>query len=326
MDRRHHPSNTRRALVALGTTCALTLPLALGAASHSEDLMQPVEGDHVIENFGFHTGETIPEMVVHYRTIGDPGGAPMLILHGTTGNGDGMRAAFPRYNYVDMVKAQHAMLTEDLGIDRLRVIVGNSMGGMLAWTWAVEYPGYMDAIVPMASLPAAMSGRNWMMRRMVIDAVRTDPAWMNGDYEEQPPNLRTQSAWFGLATSGGNQALQAAGATREAADKVVDDKLANQKVGDANDTMYRRDASRDFDPSGELGEIEAHVLVINSADDERNPPELGILEREMPKVANAQVYIIPGSPETRGHGTTGGRSALWADRLAEFLASVPEGP
>ena len=169
-----------------------------------------------------------------------------------------------------------------------------------------------------------MSGRNWMMRRMVIDSVRNDPAWMDGNYTEQPPNLRTASTWFSIATSNGEQGLQAAGPTSAEADAYVDEKLATQTVGDANDTMYQWESSFGFDPSADLEKITAHVLVINSADDERNPPELSILEREMPRVANGQIYIIPGSPETRGHGTTGSQPELYADQLAEFLTSVPK--
>jgi homoserine O-acetyltransferase len=238
---------------------------------------------------------------------------------------DGMRAGFPEYNYDDMVDAQYRLLTEGMGIDHVRLIIGNSMGGMHVWNWGVRYPDYSDALVPMASLPGPMSGRNWMMRRMLIDSVRNDPAWNNGNYTEQPPDLRVASAWFSIATSNGNQGLQAKGPTNEAANAYVDEKIANQKVGDANDVMYQWNASRDFDPSAELEKITAHVLVINSADDERNPPELGILESAMPKIAHGRTYIIPASADTRGHGTTGSQAALYAEQLAEFLATVPSG-
>ncbi len=236
-----------------------------------------------------------------------------------------MHAKFPRYNYDDMVEAQYRLVTDGLGIDHLRLVIGNSMGGMQTWLWGIQHPDFVDALVPMASLPAPMSGRNWMMRRMVIDSVRTDPAWKNGEYTEQPPNLRTATTWFSLATNGGNQGLQAKGPTREQADAYVDERLKNQKVGDANDVMYQWDASRDFDPSADLDKITAHVLVINSADDERNPPELGVLEREMPRIKNGQVYIIPGSPETRGHGTTGSEAKLYAQQLGEFPRIGAEG-
>ena len=362
--RRSSPSASTPVPLSLAFACLAILGPGLLGTAVAADYPDPVEGDYVIENFEFHDGQTIPEMTVHYTTVGEPDGEPVLVLHGTNGTGggmvsegfagalfgpgqpldaaehylvlpdaigaggsskpsDGMRAKFPRYNYDDMVEAQYRLLKDHLGIDHLRLVIGNSMGGMLAWTWGIEHPDYMDAIVPMASLPGPMSGRNWMMRRMVIDAVRTDPAWKEGEYTEQPPNLRTQSAWFGLATSGGNLALQKAGATREQADAVVDERLANQKVGDANDTMYQWDASRDFDPSADLEKITARVLVINSADDERNPPELGVLEEAMPRIANGEVYIIPESEDTTGHGTTGGQAALYAEPLGKFLASLP---
>jgi homoserine O-acetyltransferase len=253
-----------------------------------------------------------------------------IILPDSIGTGgsskpsDGMHAKFPRYNYDDMVEAQYRLVKDGLGIDHLRAIIGNSMGGMHVWLWGIEHPDFADALIPMASLPAPMSGRNWMMRRMVIDSVRNDPAWNNGDYTEQPPNLRTATTWFALATSGGNQGLQAKGPTREQADAYVDERLANQKVGDANDVMYQWDSSRDFDPSADLEKIKAPILVINSADDERNPPELGVLEAAAPRIPTMQTYIIPGSPETSGHGTTGSQAKLYAKRLAEFLASVPK--
>jgi homoserine O-acetyltransferase len=243
---------------------------------------------------------------------------------GTTKPSDGLRAEFPNYNYDDMVDAQYLLVKDGLGIDHLRLVMGNSMGGMHVWTWGVRYPDFADALIPMAASPGPMSGRNWMMRRMVIDSVRTDPAWNNGNYTEQPPNLRIASAWFGMGTSGGNQGLQAKGPTNKEASAYVDQRLANQKVGDANDVMYQWASSADFDPSNDLEKITAHVLVINSADDERNPPELGILEEAMPRIKNGQVYIIPASAETTGHGTPGSQAALYAQQVADFLASVPK--
>lgn len=338
--------------------------LLMGGFAFAADYPDPVEHDYVIEDFEFHTGETIPELNVHYTTIGDPSGEPVLVLHGTTGTGtgmaagafaesmfgpgealdatkyfiilpdsigtggttkpsDGMRAAFPRYNYDDMVEAQYRLVKDGLGIDHLRAIIGNSMGGMHTWVWGIEHPDFADALVPMASLPGPMAGRNWMMRRMLIDSVRNDPAWMNGDYTEQPPNLRTASAWFSIATSNGEEGLYAAAPTNAEASAYVDEALASQEVGDANDTLYQWDASRDFDPSADLEKITAHVLVINSEDDERNPEELGILEAALPRMENAQVYIIPAGPETRGHSTTGSQPELYSQQLADFLASVP---
>ena len=196
---------------------------------------------------------------------------------GSSKPSDGLRAAFPEYNYDDMVAAQYDLVKNHLGIDHLRLVMGNSMGGMLTWIWGVTHPDFMDALVPMASLPGPMSGRNWMMRRMLIDAVRTDPAWDGGNYKEQPPNLRIANVWFSIATSNGEKRLAKIGNTREAADAYVDKRLAEATAPDANDAMYQWNASRDFDPTPDLGKIKAALLVINSEDDERNPPELDTL-------------------------------------------------
>ncbi len=355
-----------RALHVLAAWCCAVMISYAGFDSHAADYPAPVEGDYVIKDFTFHTGDKFDELTMHYYTVGDPANEPVLVLHGTTGSGksmlsdgfagalygpgqaldaskyylimpdsigtgdstkpsDGLRAGFPRYNYEDMVDAQYRLVTEGLGIDHLRLIIGNSMGGMHVWVFGIRYPDFADALVPMASLPSAMGGRNWMMRRMLIDSVRKDPAWDNGNYSKQPPNLRIATAWFAIATSGGDQRLYALGPNGEEASAYVDGRLAKQKVGDANNVMYQWDASRDFDPSADLEKITANVLVINSADDERNPQSLGALEAAMPRIANGEVYIVPASPETRGHGTTGSQAALYAEQLADFLARVPSG-
>lgn len=238
---------------------------------------------------------------------------------------DGMRAAFPEHTLLDMVNAQKMLLTDHLGIDRLHLKIGFSMGGMLTWTWLTEYPDMMDGGVPIASLPGPMAGRNWMMRRMVIDAVRDDPAWNGGNYTEQPPMLRYMSVWFGLATSGGNLRLQELGATNAMASAYVDERKASQKVGDANDVMYMWNASRNFDPSPKLDQITAKVLVVLSEDDERNPLELPMLKDGMAKIPDGAVYIVPESPTTTGHGTTF-NAGLYADQLAAFLKTLPNAP
>jgi homoserine O-acetyltransferase len=243
---------------------------------------------------------------------------------GSSKPSDGLRAAFPEYNYDDMVAAQYDLVKNHLGIDHLRLVMGNSMGGMLTWAWGVTHPDFMDALVPMASVPGPMSGRNWMMRRMLIDAVRTDPAWDGGNYKEQPPNLRIANVWFSIATSNGEKRLAKIGHTREAADAYVDKRLAEATAPDANDAMYQWNASRDFDPTADLGKIKAALLVINSEDDERYPPELDTLEKGMAAIGHGEVYIIPATAETSGHGTTESQPALYADRLAEFLAPVPK--
>jgi homoserine O-acetyltransferase len=234
---------------------------------------------------------------------------------------DGLRAKFPRYNYDDMVLAQYRLVTEGLGLRHLRLVIGNSMGGMHSWLWGVRYPEFMDALVPMACQPTEMSGRNWMMRRMLIDAVRKDPDWKGGDYVAQPGALRVAAAFFGVATIGGSQAYYQAAPTREKADKLLDDRLAAPFTADANDFLYQWEASGDYNPAPGLDRIRAAVLAINSADDERNPPELGIMERELPRIKGARLYLIPGSEETRGHGTTG-MARFYKAQLAEFLASA----
>ncbi|QCK85215.1 alpha/beta fold hydrolase [Phreatobacter aquaticus] len=235
---------------------------------------------------------------------------------------DGLRAQFPRYNYDDMVAGHHRLVTEGLGIRRLRLVIGNSMGGMQTWVWGVTHPDFMDALVPMASQPTEMSSRNWMMRRLIIDTVRNDPAWNNGNYTTQPPSLRVANAFYGIATNGGTLAYQQMAPTREAADKLLDARLAAPFGADANDFMYQWDASRDYNPAPRLERIKAALLVINSADDERNPPETGIMDRELKRVAGARLLLIPASTETRGHGTTG-MARLWKRELQEFLAQVP---
>jgi homoserine O-acetyltransferase len=174
----------------------------------------------------------------------------------------------------------------------------------------------------MASQPAEMSSRNWMMRRLIIDTIRNDPDWNNGNYIAQPRSARVASVFYGIATNGGTLAYQKMAPTREAADKVLDSRLSAPFTADANDVLYQWDASRDYNPAPLLDRVQAPVLAINSADDERNPPETGIVEREMKRLKNARLYLIPASEETRGHGTTG-LARFWKKELQEFLESVP---
>ena len=205
----------------------------------------------------------------------------------------------PHYNYDDMIAAQHKLMTEGLGVRHLRLVLGNSMGGMHTWMWGVSYPDFIDALVPMASHPTEMSGRNWMMRRMLIDTIRNDPAWNNGDYTTQPRSLQVANVFFGIATNGGSQAIHKAAPTRVQADKLLDERLAAPFRADANDFLYQWEASRDYNPAPRLERIQAALLAINSADDERNPPELGVMERELKRIRNARMYLIPASEETR---------------------------
>lgn len=241
----------------------------------------------------------------------------------TTKPSDGLRAKFPRYNYDDMVDAQHRLVTEGLGIKRLRLVIGNSMGGMHVWIWAQKHPGMMDIAVPMASLPSEMSGRNWMMRRLLVDSIRTDPEYMDGNYAKQPRSLQLASVFYATGTNGGNQGLYKLAPTREKADALIDQRLKGPFAGDANDHVYQWDASRDYNPSPGLERIRATLLAINSADDERNPPELGLLDREIKRVKNGRALVIPASVDTVGHGTTG-QAKFWKDALADLLKSAPK--
>ena len=231
---------------------------------------------------------------------------------------DGLRTKFPRYNYDDMVLAQYRLLTEGLNIRHLRLVTGNSMGGMETWVWGVTYPDFMDALVPMASQPTEMSARNWMTRRIMLETIRRDPAYMNGDYKTQPPSLTLASVFFGIATSGGTLGYQSLAPTREKADALVDQRLAAPPPSDANDFVYQFDASRDYNPSTGLERIKAPVLVINSADDERNPPETGVMAAALKRISDARIYLIPASKDTRGHGTAI-FAKFWKQKLAEFL-------
>jgi len=254
-----------------------------------------------------------------------------IIIPDTVGHGksskpsDGLRTKFPRYNYEDMVDAHYRLLTEHLNVRHLRAVIGNSMGGMETWIFATKYPDYMDVAVPMACFPTEMSGRNWMLRRLITDSIRNDPDWKDGQYTQQPKSARFASAYFGIATSGGNQALYKAAVTREKADALVDARLAAPFTADANDVLYQWDSSRDYNASPGLEKINAAVLVINAADDERNPPELGVLEREMKRVKNGRVLLIPASENTAGHGTTG-NAKFYQRELAEILQTAPRLP
>ena len=339
---------------------SVLLALFLGAALiRAADYPTPVESDWVVRDFRFHTGETLPELRLHYITVGARSGEPVLILHGTNGNGrgflrpdfagelfgpgqpldaathflilpdaigagksskpsDGLRTGFPQYNYDDMAQAQYRLVKEHLGVGHLRLVLGTSMGGMLAWVWGEKYPDFMDALLPTASQPTAMAGRNWMLRRMVVDLIRNDPEWNGGNYTQPPHSLKLAQVYFSIATSGGTQAIYHAAPTREKADQILNQRLAQPSNADANDVIYQMEASRDYDPAPNLESIRARVMAINSADDERNPAELGVMEREIKRVKQGQYVLIPIGPETRGHGTMG-LAKLWKQYLAEFL-------
>jgi homoserine O-acetyltransferase len=215
-----------------------------------------------------------------------------------------MKTTFPKYDYDDMVEAQARLVKEGLGIKHLRLVIGNSMGGMQAWLWAEKYPDMMDAVVPMASQPTAMAARNWILRRMMIETIRNDPDYDNGNYTHSPRMMKYAIAAYGFASSGGMLAYQSHAPSAEKADQMVDERLATAVTADANDFIYQWQASHDYDASADLSRIEATVLAINSADDERNPPETGVTAAAIKQVKHGSLYLIPASSETRGHGTT----------------------
>ncbi|MEH3022554.1 MAG: alpha/beta fold hydrolase [Pseudomonas oryzihabitans] len=235
---------------------------------------------------------------------------------------DGLRAAFPQYDYADMVQAQYLLLTQGLGIEHLRLIIGNSMGGMQTWLWGGLHPGFADGLVPMAAQPTEMAGRNWIMRRMLVESIKQDPAWDHGNYQAQPPSLRLAKTLFEFATSGGTLNYQEIAGTHAQADALVDKRLAAPVTVDANDFIYQWEASADYDAMPGLSKIKVPVLAINAADDERNPPETGLMQEALKQVPSARYLLIPGSTDTRGHGTTG-LAKLYAAELAQFVDELP---
>jgi homoserine O-acetyltransferase len=249
---------------------------------------------------------------------------PDALGHGKSSKpSDGMKTAFPRYNYDDMVAAQYRLVTEGLGVKHLRLVTGNSMGGMQTWLWGGKYPQFMDALVPMASQPSEMAARNWMLRRMMIETIRNDPDYNGGNYTSQPRMMKYAINAYGIATSGGTLAYQMLAPTAEKADKMVDARLAAPITADANDYLWQWESSHDFNPTAGLDKIEATLLLINAADDERNPPETGVTDAAMKHVKNGKVFLIPASTETRGHGTTGG-AALYKKQMQELLQTAPQ--
>ncbi|MDF7662492.1 alpha/beta fold hydrolase [Erwiniaceae bacterium L1_54_6] len=236
---------------------------------------------------------------------------------------DGLRMTFPHYDYDDMVTAQYRLVKEGLGISHLRLVMGYSMGGMQTWIWGEKYPAMMDALVPMASQPNELSGRNWMLRRILIESIKNDPAWAEGNYHQQPPALKTANIMFSIATTGGTLAYQHKAPTRALADKLVDERLAAPVTADANDFIYIWNSSADYNALPGLKRIKAPMLIINSADDERNPVETGILKGELHRIKKAELLLIPASAETSGHGTMM-QAKFYHQKLKTFLAHAPK--
>ncbi len=325
------------------------------------------EGDFVVHNFRFASGEMLPQLRLHYTTLGEPvrnakGQVTnaVLILHGTGGDGhqflrpqfagvlfvsgglldprkyfivlpddighgksskpsDGLHAHFPHYEYADMVQGEYTVVKDALHVDHLRLVMGTSMGCMHAFMWGEAWPDFMDALMPLACLPVQIAGRNRLWRAMIIDAIKSDPAWAGGDYKTEPREaLRTTADILMIAGSAPLQ-MQKTLSTRDSADRYLADTLQKDFVSlDANDILYAVAASRDYDPSGTLVKIRAPVMWVNSADDFINPPELGIAEAMAPRIPHGRFVLIPASERTHGHGTHTW-AAVWQSYLARLL-------
>jgi homoserine O-acetyltransferase len=351
----------------LSLTAVVVLFEAVPAAGQQRASPATTEGDFVAKNFKFRTGETLPELRLHYTTLGKPvrdgqGRVTnaVLILHGTGGTGhqflqpifagelfgpgqlldatryyiilpdgighaksakpsDGLHAHFPQYDYDDMVQGHYRLLTEGLGVNHLRLILGTSMGCMHSFVWGETYPDFMDALMPLACQPVQIAGRNRVWRKMVMDAIRNDPEWKGGEYSAEPQQALRTALDLLLIAGSAPLYMQKTLPTRDAADKYLDDYFKTRLAGlDANDLLYAVNASRNYDPSPQLEKIIAPVMYINSADDYINPPELGMAEREIKRVKNGRFVLLPISDETRGHGTHT-RAAVWKQYLAELL-------
>ncbi len=351
---------------------SIAATLLFCATAFSQTNWPTTEGATTMENFRFGTGETLPQLKLHYLTLGVPHrnaaghvDNAVLLLHGTGGSrnsllnplfsnvlfgpgaplditkyflilpddighgnsskpSDGLHAHFPAYDYDDMVRSQRMMLNS-MKIDHLRLILGTTMGCMQTFVWGETYPGFADALAPFACLPIQIAGRNRMMRYMAIQAIKQDPAWMDGEYNTEPvQGLRTANE-IGLIMSSSPLQMQKLAPTREAAEQYVDAYLKRTSSNDANDMIYYWNASRNYDPSPHLEAITAPVLWINSADDYINPPELGIAEKMVKRMPNARFILVPISEATRGHGTHT-VAAVWKDYLAEFLRATEPKP
>jgi homoserine O-acetyltransferase/O-succinyltransferase len=356
---------TRRALPALIIASIL---IATRSQAQNPDAAG-AQGDFVMRDFRFADGSVLPELRIHYVTLGTPKRDAsgivrnaVLILHGTTGNGggflrpqfagelfgpgelldtathyvilpdgigtgksskpsDGLHAHFPHYGYHDMIVAQHRLVAEGLHVNHLLLVMGTSMGGMQTWMWAEAYPDFMDGLVPLASVPTQIAGRNRMMRTMMIDDIRNDPEWKGGDYTAQPPGLTAAVQLLFMMTSSPLQ-LQKQAPTRDSADAYIHHYLERVVASeDANDYLYQFAASSDYDPAPELEHIVAPLLAINSADDQVNPPELGLMDKLISRVKHGRYVLIPISDKTRGHGTHS-LPAVWKGYLAELLSQI----
>jgi homoserine O-acetyltransferase len=352
---------------AIGFLLVLSLSVRDFQAQQIPAAPPPQEGDYVAHDFHFKSGETLPELRLHYRTLGKPARDAsgrvtnaVMVLHGTGGSGanflipqfagvlfgagqlldasryfiilpdgighgksskpsDGMHAHFPQYEYDDMVAAQHELLEKGLGVNHLRLLMGTSMGCMHSWIWLETYPDFTDAAMPLACLPVQVAGRNRMWRRMVIDGIRQDPDWKNGDYTTQPQAGLRIAADIMLIAGSAPLPMQNRFPARDAADSYLEDYVKRDMAEfDANDILYAVNASRNYDPSPLLEKISVPVMYVNSGDDFINPPELGIAERQIKRVKKGQFVLIPASAETHGHGTHTW-AAIWQQYLKQLL-------
>jgi len=349
---------------------AFVFTTALAGSCIAADYPAPTEGDFSLPDFKFGTGEALPQLTLHYRTIGTPrrdaSGVvrnAVLILHGTGGTGagflsqtfggelfgrgqpldatkyfivlpdgighgksskpsDGQHARFPKYTYDDMVRSQHELLTDGLHVNHLRLVLGTSMGAMHCWVWGEMYPDFVDGLVPLASLPTQIAGRNRVMRQMIMDSITRDPDYRNGDYTSQPRAGVTGALNILLMMTSSPIGWQRAASTRDAADAWYENQIRTRlATTDANDMLYQFNASRDYDPSPNLERITAHLMAINSADDVVNPPELRVMEALMPRVKHGRYVLLPTTEQTRGHGTHS-LPAIWGHYLSDFLAEL----
>jgi homoserine O-acetyltransferase/O-succinyltransferase len=334
---------------------------------------QPTEGDFVMHDFQFASGESLPALKLHYYTFGAPHrnaaghvDNAVLIMHGTGGSGhslirkeftgelagpgqlldaaryylifpddighgqsskpsDGLHARFPHYGYVDMVEAEHRLVTEGLHVNHLRLVMGTSMGCMHSFMWGENWPGMMDALMPLACNAVQIAGRNRVWRDMVIDAITSDPDWKDGDYTSEPTRALRTAADITIIAGSAPQQMQKALPTRDAADAYLARALAAYLPrDDANDELYQTASSRDYDPSAKLGDITAYVMWVNSADDFINPPELGLAEQSVKQIRRGRFVLLPIGPNTHGHGTHT-YAVAWKQYLAELLKESEPG-
>ena len=335
-------------------------------------MAKPAEGDYVAHDFHFRSGEVLPELRLHYSTLGEPVRDSnghvinaVFIAHPTTADGawylrsksfagelfgpgqlldatryyiiapdaighgksskpsDGLHGRFPHYDYDDMVEAEHLLLTEGLRVDHLRLFLGMSMGCMHAFLLAEKYPDFLDAAMPLACSVVEIAGRNRIFRKVLMDAIRNDPGYEQGEYKQQPTALRTALGMM-LYDVTSSRRMQTLDPTREKADAnlktFIDSQIADM---DANDVLYAFDAARDYDASAKLDQVKAAVMWVNSADDAVNPPELGIAEEQIRKVKRGRFVLLPISDVTRGHGTNSYPPA-WKQYLAELLKETEQ--